>query len=218
VSESFSHTMSLGAKLHFAATVASEMHWRFQLAIVSALTLSVAGSVVASAGAQPNIVSVHVQRKPSVAGNVHVSFHAADHLPQSGYYYAVLVLKPYKSYTKKAPPPCATSSDMQRTDYGYPHPGHLVRLALTPAKSTTRHWCPGATYIGGIYAVPHAPPCESAYPCPSEPDERSPCFEIAPGRKACGVVAQPKLYSYPEGLPKPLAHGTRIVGHFHVTF
>ena len=45
-----------------------------------------------------------------------------------------------------------------------------------------------------------------------------PCFELKNGRKACGVVAHPELYSYPDGLPKPLEQDTRIVGHFHVVF
>ena len=104
------------------------------LLIAAVFALTAAGSVAAWAGTQPPTVSVHVQRKLSVTGNVHVSFHPTDPLPVGDYYYAVIVLKPYKHYTKKSPPPCATSSDMQRTDYGYPHPGHPVQLALTPAE------------------------------------------------------------------------------------
>jgi 5-hydroxyisourate hydrolase-like protein (transthyretin family) len=161
-------------------------------------------------------VKVHVQRKLNVLENVHISFHPTGRLPEGGYYYAVIVLKPYRHYTKKHPPPCATSSDMEETDYGYPHPGRLVRLALTPATSTVGHWCRGGAYTGGVYAVPHAPPCESTYPCRSEPDERSPCF--GPGKRVCGVVKPPKRYAYPEGLPQPIAHGARIVGHFSVAF
>jgi hypothetical protein len=165
-------------------------------------------------------VAVHVQRKLSITGNVHVSFHPTDPLPVGGYYYAVIVLKPYKHYTRKSPPPCATSSDMQHTDYGYPHPGRPVQLALTPAESVTRHWCRGGVYSGGIYAVPQPPPCESTYPCLyAEPYKApSPCFEIAPGQRACGVVARPELYRYPDGLPTPLVKGTRIIAHFRVTF
>ncbi len=146
---------------------------------------------------------------------MHITFHAPT-LPEGGYYYAVIVLKPYKKYTRTSPPPCATSSDMQRTDYGYPQPGGEVALALTPAKSHTRHWCPGGDYLGAIYAVPHAPPCESAYPCRSEPYKK-PCAGIGPGCVE-GVVARPREWAYPQGLPTPLASGTTIVGHFTVTF
>jgi hypothetical protein len=195
------------------------MRWRLHVLIVSAVALSVAGSVGAAAGTQPDAVSLHVQQKPSVAGNIHISFHSTEHLPQGGYYYAVIVLKQYKHYTQDEPPPCATSSNMERTDYGYPHPGRPVRLALTPTKSAAGHWCHGGTYSGGIYAVPYPPPCNNTYPCRSEPyKEPSPCFEIAPGHRACGVVAKPKLYRYPDGLPTPLAKGTRIIGRFHVSF
>ena len=160
-------------------------------------------------------VSVHVQRRLAARKNVHITFHA-PRLPEGGYYYAVIVLKPYKDYTRASPPPCATSSDMQRTDYGYPQSSGEVALALTPAKSLTGHWCPGGDYVGAIYAVPHAPPCESAYPCSSEP-YKEPCVGIGPG---CvhGIVARPREWSYPDGLPTPLASRTTIVGRFTVRF
>ena len=169
------------------------------LLIAGVVALTAAGSVTAWAGTQPPTVSVHVQRKLSVTGNVHVSFDPTDPLPVGGYYYAVIVLKPYRHYTKKSPPPCATSSDMQRTDYGYPHPGRPVQLALTPAESVARHWCRGGVYVGAIYAVPQPPPCEGAYPCLyAEPYKApSPCFEIAPGQRACGVVATAVPLSLP---------------------
>jgi hypothetical protein len=183
--------------------------------IVCGLTLGMAGPV--SASTQPETVSVHVPRKPSVRENVHISFRSGR-LPRSGYYYAVIVLKPYKKYTRTALPPCSTSSNMERTDYGYPQSDRSVRLALTPARSATRHWCPGGAYSGVVYAVPHAPPCESKYPCGSEPYEPSPCFELASGHKVCGVVVAPKRYRYPDGLPAPLAKGTRVVGRFSVVF
>jgi hypothetical protein len=188
--------------------------------IAALVALTAAGSVTAWAGAQPPTVSVHVQRKLSVTGNVHVSFRPTDPLPVGGYYYAVIVLNRYKHYTRNEPPPCATSSNMQRTDYGYPHPGHPVGLAITPATSAAGHWCRGGVYSGGIYAVPQPPPCESTYPCLyAEPYKApSPCWEIEPGHKVCGVVAKPRLYRYPDGLPTPLAKGTRIVGHFQVSF
>lgn len=192
------------------------MHGRLRLVIVSVVALTVIGSVRASASIQSDHVSVHVEQKPSVAGNVHVSFHPTDRLPAGGYYYAVIVLERYKHYTRKTPPPCATSSDMEKTDYGYPHPGRPVKLALTPAKSFARHWCRGGVYSGGIYAVPHAPPCESSYPCRAEP-YKEPCAGVRPGCVE-GVVARPRQYAYPDGLPTPRAEGTRIIGHFQVTF
>jgi hypothetical protein len=174
-----------------------------------------ASSAVALAA--PLHVHVHVLHKPAVGRNVRVTFRATP-LPEHGYYYGVLVLKPYKKYTTKHPPPCSTSSNMQRTDYGYAAPSRQVALALTPAKSTTTHWCPGGSYEGAIYAVPHAPPCESRYPCRSEPYEPpSPCWDIE-GRRVCGVVALPREYAYPDGLPKPLASGTTMVGRFTIRF
>jgi hypothetical protein len=177
------------------------MSWRFQVLILSAIALTVAGSAAAVAGTQSAPVSVHPPQKPSIAGSIHISFRPTDRLPQGGYYYAVIVLKPYKHYTQYEPPPCATSSNMQKTDYAYPHPGRLVEFALTPAKSFARHWCRGGVYSGGIYAVPYQPPCNSTYPCRSEPYKApSPCWEIEPGHKVCGVVAKPKLYLYPDGL------------------
>ena len=168
----------------------------------------------------PSTIQVHVQRNPSVLENVHLSFRPTDQLPSGGYYYAVIVLKPYRHYTRQAPPPCATSSNMQRTDYGYLQPGRPVALALTPTRSATGHWCRGASYLGGIYAVPHAPPCNRAYPCRAEPYESpSPCFKLEGGRRVCGVVIpRPQSYAYPDGLPAPLASGTRIIARFSVSF
>jgi hypothetical protein len=189
------------------------MRWRFHVLIVSAVVLG-SGPLGAAASTSLKAVSVHVQQKPRIAGNVHVSFHARR-LPEGGYYYAVIVLRPYKKYTRASPPPCATSSDMQRTDYGYAQPSGEVALALMPAKSRTGHWCPGSDYLGAIYAVPHAPPCESSYPCRSEP-YKEPCAGIAPGCVE-GVVARPREWAYPQGLPSPRASGTSIVGHFTVT-
>lgn len=178
-----------------------------------------AGSVNASTSKKSETSSVHVQRKLSVRGSVHVSFQPGSRLPEGGYYYALIVLKPYKRYTRDAPPPCSTSSNMERTDYGYPQPDRSVRLALTPAKSVTGHWCRGGVYVGAVYAVPHAPPCESKYPCRSEPYERpGSCWEGESERKVCGIVALPRRYAYPDGVPEPLAHGTRIVGRFSIAF
>ena len=166
----------------------------------------------------PDVV-VHVQSNPSILRNVHISFRPTDRLPPGGYYYAVVVLKPYKHYTRTEPPPCATSSDMEKTDYGFSYDHRRVVLTLDPAESRTGHWCRGGTYIGGIYAVPHPPPCERRYPCRSEPYKvPSPCWEASSGRRVCGVAIKLGTYVYPDGLPKPLASGTRIIGHFQVVF
>lgn len=185
--------------------------------LLSAVALTFSGAVGASASTHSEAVPVHVQQKPSVTGNVHISIRATESLPPGGYYYyAVIVLKPYKNYTRNDPPPCATSSNMERTDYGDPHAGHPVELALTPVESAAGHWCRGGVYRGGIYAVPYPPPCNSSYPCRSEP-YKEPCAGV---RIGCvhGIVARPKLYSYPDGLPTPLAQGARIVDHFQVKF
>ena len=89
-----------------------------------------------------------------------------------------------------------------------------TRTASTPAKSSTRHWCAGGSYEGAVYAVPHAPPCESSYPCASEPHEK-PCAGLEPG---CvhGVVAMPHEYAYPDSLTQPRATGTETVARFSV--
>lgn len=180
-----------------------------------ALPAAAAGGLVLVASAQA--FPVHVQQKPAVRANVQLRF-SAPTLPAGGYYYGVVVLKPYKRYTRRSPPGCSTSSDMQRADYGYPKAHGAVALALTPAGSATRHWCPGGSYEGAIYAVPHAPPCDSAYPCRSEPYEPpSPCWDHE-GHVVCGVVAKPTEWSYPDPLPKPLAAGTRIVARFSIRF
>jgi hypothetical protein len=189
-----------------------------------ARVLSLTALVMGTAGVLPtatdatDAVTVHVQRDVLVRANLHVSFKPVGKLPTGGYYYAVIVLKPYKHYTREHPPPCSTSSDMEKTDYGYSHGSRTVALALTPYKSQTEHWCPKGSYLGGIYAVPEPPPCESTYPCRSEPYERpSPCWGPE-GHRVCGLVAPPRRYKYPQGLPVPRAKGARIIARFTVTF
>jgi hypothetical protein len=183
------------------------------------VALAMAGPVEASSNPQGGTVSVHVQHRLSAHENVHISFHPAGRLPEGGYYYAVIVLKPYRSFTRQHQPPCATSSNMERADYGYPQRDGSVRLALTPTRSATGHWCRRGAYLGAVYAVPHPPPCERRYPCPSEPYKApSPCWEVEAGRRVCGVVARPGRYAYPDAIPAPLAADTRIVGRFSVVF
>jgi hypothetical protein len=172
--------------------------------------------VVTFAGSA-HALSVHVQRKLDARKNVHITFHAHK-LPQHGYYYAVLVLKPYREYTSESPPPCSPSSNMFGTNYGYPQPTGVVALTLTPSKSKslTEHWCHGGSYEGGVYAVPHPPPCESTYPCRSEPYEHHNCEAGHPC--VLGVVIHPGAYAYPGRLPRPVASGARIVARFTAKF
>jgi hypothetical protein len=187
--------------------------------LAGAVAASVGGSLPATAGTQPGAVSVHVPRAPSVRANVHVSFRPTTALPAGGYYYAVIVLRPYRHYTRQSPPPCSFSSDMARTDYGYPQASGTVALALTPTHSHTRHWCPGGSYLGAIYAVPQAPPCQSEYPCEAEKLEQPPqCWE-ADGHLLCGlVIARKPPYKYLDGLPEPAAKGTSVITRFALTF
>jgi hypothetical protein len=171
--------------------------------------------MAASACASGPAVSVRVQRTLAVWRSVRVSFHA-KRLPAGGYYYAVIVLEPYKHYTRSSPPPCSASSNMARTDYGYTRPDGTVALALTPAKSRTGRWCRGGSYAGAVYAVPHAPPCDATYPCRSEP-YKEPCAGVRPGC-VLGVVVRPREYAYPDGLPVPHAGGTGVVARFTIRF
>ncbi len=161
-------------------------------------------------------ISPKISAKPDIRHNVLVGFNASP-LPQGGYYYAVMTLEPYRHYTAAHQPPCSVSSDMQRTDYGYPQAGK-VSLSLTPARSATGHWCQGGSYEGAIYAVPQPPACEGRYPCESEPYEPpSPCWN-ADGHVVCGVVAPRRPWHYPEAVPRPESKGASIVGWFVVRF
>jgi hypothetical protein len=176
--------------------------------------LLVIGALAVGSTATAQAIGVRVQRTIAVGHNVHLRL-SAPKLSGGGYYYAVVVLKPYRRYTRTSPPPCSTSSDMQRTDYGFPQDG-VVTLALTPARSRTWHWCRGGSYEGAIYAVPHPPPCDRSYPCRSEP-YKEPCAGVRPGC-VLGVVARPQQWKYPDPLPSPLASGTAVVARFSVRF
>lgn len=164
----------------------------------------------ASAAISPKIVAT-----PNIHHDVDLSF-SGPPLPEGGYYYAVIVLEPYRHYTLEHPPPCSVSSDMQKTEYGYPKGGKVsLSLALTPAKSHTGHWCLGGSYEGAIYAIPHAPPCEGSYSCYTEPPEQCP---EGHGCVLHGVVAKPLKWAYPDRLPRPSSRGGSIVGWFVVRF
>lgn len=160
-------------------------------------------------------LTVHVGTKLDPRRDVRVTF-AAPALPEGGYYYAVLVLRHYRHYTAASPPPCAVSSDMEHTDYGYPDATGTVLLRVSPVPSRTGHWCRGAAYEAAIYAVPHPPPCNAAYPCSSE-TPRHECAGVGPG---CvhGVLPYYAAWKFPEALPSPRADGTKIGAYFRAVF
>jgi hypothetical protein len=182
--------------------------------MTSALAVALALALTGAAGAET--LAVRLPRSLSLRAEVRLSL-AAPALPDGGYYYAVVVLRPYRHHTRSSPPSCATSSDMQRTDYGVPTAAGRVSLALAPSRSRSGRWCPRGSYEGAVYAVPHPPPCEGRYPCRSEPYEPSPCWP-AGGHVVCGVVALPAVWHYPDPLPRPLASGTAIVARFSLRF
>lgn len=185
------------------------------VAAVLAVAVAIGARAAASDSASAAGFAVHVQRHLSVDHGVRVGFSASP-LPHGGYYYAVLVLDRYRRYTRTSPPPCATSSNMQRTAYAYPRIAEEISLTLTPAHSKAGRWCRGGTYSGAVYAVPHPPPCES--PCESEPYvPPSPCWNVG-GHLVCGVVVRRGVWHYPDGLPTPRAYGTSVLARFRVTF
>ena len=220
-----------------------------RIALVGALAIGSAGVASAFAsratlsGANGGRISVRVPRNPGLSGNVPLRLAHLGRLPRGGYYYAVVVLSGYAGYSASAPPPCAISSDMQDTQYGFPGARRRATLALIPAPSTAARWCAGGVYKGAIYAVPHRPRCTSAYPCRGKSGESGPCWQIE-GRRVCGVVAVPEgterltpgqpqpvppphepavplanpSYSYPGGLPKPVDGASKIVACFTLRF
>ena len=179
--------------------------------IVLPLTLTALVFATPAARALTPTVTPH----PAVRRGLTVSF-SAPALPEGGYYYAVVVLEPYRGFTATVPPACSTSSEMQRTAYGRPDSHGNVYLALAPARSDTGRWCAGGHYTGAVYSVPHEPPCEETYPCKAEPYEPSPCWG-SEGHRVCGVVAKHD-WRYPQPLPVPRAPGAAIVAHFTAAF
>jgi hypothetical protein len=212
------------------------MRPRSQAALGSTLATVALACCAAAAAPAASPVSVKVPPAPSATGNVTISFRPRAALPSGGYYYAVVVLTRYAGYSATAPPPCATSSDMRRTVYGFPRRGRRVALTLIPAKSTAGGWCPGGVYRGALYAVPHRPICRGSTPCYGSSAEYGPCWQVE-GHPVCGVVVKPEpkpeppkqpepppppkeatYYSYPGGLPRPVDHISRIVGRFTLQF
>jgi hypothetical protein len=192
------------------------MRHKARALILTVPALALAGLQSASAASRLGPVSVTLSRQPSIGGTVRVGFQPRGHLPNGGYYYAVVVLKEYARHSQGAPPQCAISSDMRRTQYAYPHGGRALSLTLKPASSASGHWCPGGSYVGAVYAVPHKPRCGGSQPCYGHSTQTGSCWQVE-GRLLCGVVAIP-TYSYPGGLPKPIDHSARVVGHFQVGF
>ncbi|HEV3322584.1 MAG TPA: hypothetical protein VG147_10415 [Solirubrobacteraceae bacterium] len=122
---------------------------------------------------------------------------------------------------------CAQASDMEYTEYGYPGPGKAVSLSLSPEKagsapgaSTALHWCPGATYRGAVYAVPHGKPCRHSEPCYGHSTAPE-CYSGEPLCSNCkqlyGIVARPNRRQSGE-LPAPRDSSARIVAYFRVRF
>jgi hypothetical protein len=103
------------------------MQPRYVGALAASLALALLGSASASHAAKLGPVSVEVPRQPSLTGDLRISF-LPRYLPRGGYYYAVVVLENYREHVVGAPPACSVSSDMDKTEYGYPHRGRRLRL------------------------------------------------------------------------------------------
>ncbi len=171
-------------------------------------------------------VSINVPPHPSITSDVTISFTPREPLPNGGYYYAVVVLT--KHYAKHlSSKRCAQASDMEYTEYGYPGPGKPVSLSLSPEKtgsasgvSMALDWCPGATYRGAVYAIPHGKPCRRLEPCYGHSTAPE-CYSGEPlcsnGKQLHGIVARPKRQQ-PGELPTPRDRSARIVAYFRVRF
>ena len=160
-------------------------------------------------------MSVATPAHPILHGPLRIGF-SARALPHGGFYYAVLVLAKYRT-SGGVRPECAISSDMGKTEYGFPRRGRRLALSILPARSSAGTWCPGGHYLGALYAVPHRPSCSYSQPCYGKTTQVGPCWIVGEGRHVCGVVALPR-YSYPGGLPRPLDSASRIVTRFSVSF
>jgi hypothetical protein len=157
-------------------------------------------------------VSVATPAYPVLNGPLRIGF-SPRALPRGGFYYAVLVLSGYRAAGR---PACAVSSNMGKTEYGFPRRGARMRLAILAAPSQAGSWCGNGHYLGALYAVPHRPRCSYSHPCYGHTTQFGPCWIVGEHR-VCGVVA-PRPYSYPGGLPRPLDASSRVVAHFSVQF
>jgi hypothetical protein len=190
---------------------------RFSRVAVTAVASLACGATVALAAGKLGPVAVRVPTNLSIKQKVTIAFPPKGRPGHGGYYYAVAVLVDYPRPVE-APhaPPCAVSSDMGVTQYGFPGRGRDVRLTLIAAASAEKAWCAGGVYLGAVYAVPHKPRCSSTHPCYGRGAGYSPCWKVGE-HVVCGVVVQ-RPYSYPGGLPKPVDRSTSIVGHFTLRF
>lgn len=186
-------------------------------ASIGLFALAALAAATALAAASFAHVSVSVAAHQST-GDVHISFQPRGHLPRGGYYYAVLVLHDYSGGGAANQPTCAVSSDMAKTEYGFPRRGRRLHLTILQARSPDARWCPGASYLGAVYAVPHAPRCSDSSPCYGKSTQVGACWILKEGRRVCGVAVRYPSYSYPGGLPKPIDRASRIVGRFQVRF
>jgi hypothetical protein len=174
-----------------------------------------AGGAATGGAGQLAQVSVTTPAHPVLHGPLRIGF-SPHPLPHGGFYYAVLVLSRYPSGAGAAPS-CAISSDMGKTEYGFPRRGRRLALSILPARSTAGTWCSGDHYLGAVYAVPHRPSCSEAQPCYGHTTQVGPCWIVGEGRRLCGTVVR-LPYSYPGGLPRPLDSASRIVARFSVSF
>jgi hypothetical protein len=182
------------------------------------LTAATAVSAAAAATDAPSWsarVSVATPAHPVLNAPLRIGF-SPRVLPHGGFYYAVLVLSRYPSGGGAAPA-CAVSSDMGKTEYGFPRRGRRLRLSILPARSSAESWCRRGHYLGALYAVAHRPRCSYSQPCYGHATQVGPCWILGEGRRVCGVVAL-KPYSYPGGLPRPLDSTSRLVTRFSVSF
>lgn len=215
-----------------------------RIAFVGALAFGLLAPATVWSARGVRELSVRVPKHMSVIGNVRITLAHARTLPNDGYYYAVAVLEGYRGYSAASPPPCAVSSDMSKTAYGFPKPRRRLTLTLIPATSAAHRWCARGVYRGAVYAVPHAPRCTARYPCRGAGGQGGSCWDVE-GRRVCGVVVAPPgspekrspstprpappapepevplatpSYSYPGGLPAPVDRSSRIVARFTIRF
>jgi hypothetical protein len=185
------------------------------MASLTSLAFALLGPAGALAAGTVPPVTLQVPLPTSTSANLLINLKPHGRLAGGGYYYAVAVLQNYPRYSVQAPPPCAISSDMSKTQYGFPQQERSLHLTLTPAPSAQSRWCPG-NYAGAVYAVPHKPRCARGYACSQQHGEGLHGVVVNPTIPTAPPAGEP--YSYPGGIPAPLDRSARLVGRFHVEF